>query len=438
MIIDDFMSRYEREYDYYQESARLCWQRCDIGLIQEGIRAIVTFRVKKPTRLTKKIEQRHPEKRYKCIEDIYNDIVDLAGVRIALYFPGDRSEVHKFLHQQFEIEKVKEKFPPKKNDYYEKRFSGYQATHYHVRLRESYLTEEQKRFSKVCIEVQVASVLMHAWSEVEHDLIYKPLSGELSEDEHAILDEINGLALAGEIALERLQKAVKRRVGKSENRFNNQYELTVYLKDHLQERIQDSPMVIGRADILFRFLQLVDLDRPGKLDKFISELNTTDNQNTISGQIVELILASNPELRKQYEQAKQEVDTRRLNQVSLKFLSQWMALETILRFIAQVKGLKKWMTITPSANTFIQLGLFEENEQILSLIEIIRLARNQLVHGLEVPNSDFFNSASGTIEYIIRNLSDEASEDTRNLISSSKETQTAIARLLKEHFNTQE
>ena len=56
---------------------------------------------------------------------------------------------------------------------------------------------------------------MHAWSEVEHDLAYKPFSGELSEDEHAILDEINGLVLAGEIALERLQKAVKRRVGRT-------------------------------------------------------------------------------------------------------------------------------------------------------------------------------------------------------------------------------
>ena len=47
---------------------------------------------------------------------------------------------------------------------------------------------------------------MHAWSEVEHDLVYKPLAGDLSEEELAILDEINGLVLTGEIALERLQK----------------------------------------------------------------------------------------------------------------------------------------------------------------------------------------------------------------------------------------
>ena len=42
---------------------------------------------------------------------------------------------------------------------------------------------------------------MHAWSEVEHDLVYKPLQGTLSDEELAILDELNGLVLAGEIAL---------------------------------------------------------------------------------------------------------------------------------------------------------------------------------------------------------------------------------------------
>src|SRR5450755_3760331 len=41
-----------------------------------------------------------------------------------------------------------------------------------------------------------------------HFQAYKPARGKLSEDEYAILDEINGLVLAGEIALERLQRAM--------------------------------------------------------------------------------------------------------------------------------------------------------------------------------------------------------------------------------------
>ncbi len=283
MLIDDFMSRYEREHDYYQEAARLCWQRCEAGLRQEGIRAIVTFRVKNPSRLKEKLVKRQPKQNYTCLDDIYKDIVDFAGVRIALYFPGDNKEVEKFIYSAFNVDNVKGEFPLKKPA--NKRFSGYKATHYHVRLREGDFIDHEKRYAKARIEIQVASVLMHAWSEVEHDLAYKPLSGKLSEDEYAILDELNGLVLAGEIALERLQRAVKRRVGESGNQFNNQYELAAYLYDHLQEGLQRSSIVMGRADVLFRFLQLTGLNRSEELSKFITDLDPYDEQRTISNQI---------------------------------------------------------------------------------------------------------------------------------------------------------
>jgi hypothetical protein len=91
--------------------------------------------------------------------------------------------------------------------------------------------------------------------------------------------------LAGEIALERLQRAVKRRVGKSGNQFNNQYDLAAYLYDHLQEGVQRSSIVMGRADVLFRFLQLTGLNRSEELAKFITDLDPYDEQRTISNQI---------------------------------------------------------------------------------------------------------------------------------------------------------
>lgn len=70
-----------------------------------------------------------------------------------------------------------------------------------MQLRDVSLSEAQKRYAEARVEIQVASVVMHAWAEVEHDLVYKPLAGELSQDEYAILDELNGLVMAGEIAL---------------------------------------------------------------------------------------------------------------------------------------------------------------------------------------------------------------------------------------------
>jgi ppGpp synthetase/RelA/SpoT-type nucleotidyltranferase len=70
---------------------------------------------------------------------------------------------------------------------------------------------------------------MHAWAEVEHDLVYKPQEGELSGEELSILDELNGLVIAGEIALERLQRSGEARVAAADRRFENHYELAAHL-----------------------------------------------------------------------------------------------------------------------------------------------------------------------------------------------------------------
>ena len=309
--------------------------------------------------MKEKLEKRQPEKNYTCFDDIDKDIVDFAGVRIALYFPGDQKEVEKFIRSAFDVDNVKEDFPLKIPA--NKRFSGYKAKHYHVRLRGGDFIDHQKRYAKVLIEIQVASVLMHAWSEVEHDLAYKPFSGELSEDEYAILDELNGLVLAGEIALERLQRAVKRRVGITGNQFNNQYELAAYLYDHLQEGVQRSSIIMGRADVLFRFLQLTSLNRAEVLNKFITDLNPYDEQRTISNQIIDRIIDDFPnqeEMYKKHERAKKDVDAHIANQASMKFISLWIDLETITRLLTQKlnyllpANLRQGNVWQPSASTF--------------------------------------------------------------------------------------
>lgn len=237
-LIDDFLSQYLREVDYYNRAAQICAQQCEAVLEQNGVRAIVTYRAKRADRLKGKLQNRNKKKRYKTFDDIYDDIPDLAGVRIAIYFPDDRNEVDKLIHANFNDVKSK-KFPEKKRaikkskSTYEKRFSGYWANHYRVHLKVDDPSDEKVRYTEARIEIQVASVLMHAWAEVEHDLLYKPLSGKPSEGERAILDELNGIVLAGEIALERLQNAVKVRLDVEEQQFTNHYELAAYIYDKL-------------------------------------------------------------------------------------------------------------------------------------------------------------------------------------------------------------
>src|SRR5262249_19306967 len=85
-LVDEFIARYKKEYDFYDQAARLISQLLERNLQSAGIRAIVTLRAKSPSRLEAKVHKRSTEKNYKTIDDIYKDIVDLAGVRAALYF----------------------------------------------------------------------------------------------------------------------------------------------------------------------------------------------------------------------------------------------------------------------------------------------------------------------------------------------------------------
>src|SRR5436309_10122629 len=96
-LIEDFIARYRKEYDFYDQAARLVAQTLEANLQAAGIRSMVTSRAKALGRLEDKCRQRAPLKNYMNVADIYSDIVDLAGTRVALYFPAERDQVDKLI-----------------------------------------------------------------------------------------------------------------------------------------------------------------------------------------------------------------------------------------------------------------------------------------------------------------------------------------------------
>lgn len=213
-LINQFIENYKKKINFYETAGRIAAEMLEDALRSSGIRAMVTSRAKSPSRLKIKVTQRNEKREtpYKNMSEIYADIADLSGVRVSLYFPGDRAKADRVINNLFTVAETK-KFPVQsKQPSYNKRFSGYWATHYRASMKEDSLDKSRIKYAPVRLEIQVASVLMHAWSEVEHDLVYKPLQGTLSDEELAILDELNGLVLSGEIALERLQAAGNERI----------------------------------------------------------------------------------------------------------------------------------------------------------------------------------------------------------------------------------
>lgn len=326
------------------------------------------------------------------------------------------------------------KFPEKGNQIspYSKRFNGYYATHYRVLLKEDKLNESEKRYKTAQIEIQIASVLMHAWSEVEHDLAYKPFSGQLSDGEYAILDELNGLVLSGEIALERLQTAVKERVSKQSVGFSNHYELSAFLYDSIKGKFPDTSIepIMGRADVLWEFLKSSNLNHPIKIKKYVTELDYNTKKRPITEQIIDRMLADNSQLYRVYKkilnsidkrnpysssEEKMEIDTP-TNPIGF-FISCWSFFETTLMEIAHKKGIKDRFYFTPSQLSHLRVI----PEEIIAHVNSIRQIRNTIVHHnheIDISKHDLVSHGKTLIE-ILRNIARESTdEDISSIVNT--------------------
>jgi ppGpp synthetase/RelA/SpoT-type nucleotidyltranferase len=423
-LIEQFISRYRKEYDFYDQAARLAAQLLERRLQSAGIRAIVTARAKSPNRLEEKVRQRNSSKHYKLVDDIYHDIVDLAGVRVALYFPGERDQVGKIVTQLFVQDEIPKSFPESSKPVtYKNRFSGYWATHYRVRHREPSLSDAQKRYVEARIEIQVASVLMHAWAEVNHDLVYKPVQGDLSEDEYAILDELNGMVIAGEIALERLQRAGENRVAVTDRVFSSHYELASFLLDQAGEILNkpDPEALLGRVSVLYQLLTEAGKATPGAILPYLTSITKDFESRPLADQIIDAVLVEQPKYYERYAKLRIQdssegastadtKDAKRTHVAMGQFLSSWIKLEHEIDRRVREK-LPNSSGAFPSVTMVRHLGLFEP--EISKKFEEMRRFRNLLVHGREIPSVAAIEAATQSLNSLLEQLSPPTADKSR-------------------------
>lgn len=404
-MIEDFIARYTKEYDFYSQAARLAEEMLQANLQAAGIRSIVTSRAKSIVRLEAKCRQR-AERRggYETIDEIFEDIVDLAGVRVALYFPAESEQVDGIITRLFQLVENKKVFPDPDRKRTGKRFAGYKAVHYRIHLREQDLSGPEKRYASARVEVQVASVLMHAWAEVDHDLVYKPLAGELSEEEHAILDQLNGLVMAGEISLERLQKSGEARVAVNDRKIANHYDLAVHLLGRAPE-ITGRPIGesgLGRVDLLFNFLTKLGIDTPGQLAPYIAALHGDVEVRPLAEQIIDTLLTEDADRYAVYNlighpgPLKTVEDSKEADRQFGAFINRWIGLEMLITRLTAEKGIDGPFYL--NSRRLAELNLL--NDDMLNEFDRLRRLRNNLIHGREYVTSADLSAAAQRIEAI--------------------------------------
>ena len=351
-VVETFLERYDREVDFFSAACRICATMCEDALKSAQIRSIVTWRAKRPAGLREKLEKRARKREeqgqpYSSDAEIYADIVDLAGVRIALYFPGDRDRVRQLVEERLILAAPAREFPHESSSpspTYTRTFPGYKATHLRVVLREESLSPGEKRYAKAHIEIQVASVLMHAWAEVEHDLVYKPENGTISNEEHLILDELNGLVLAGELALQRLQAAVEQRGAAARSEFKNHHELAAFILKRSGTDATSLPdLLVGRMDVLFRILVAARKCTPDGVLPYIDNLQLESHEVSLAQQVIGRVLTNHPELESMAQDLGAAAEEQRVAESSHatlgRFMLAWVEFEQAIGRLSRLRGL---------------------------------------------------------------------------------------------------
>lgn len=218
------------------------------GLLERALRLndvgfhSIDYRVKSEQSAQQKLRTKRD--RYRKVSDLH----DLLGIRIITYFPDEVDRAAEIISAEFDLNS--EDSVDKRSTLEPDRF-GYLSLHYVLKLSKAReALPEYAAFRGIQFELQIRSILQHAWAEIEHDLGYKHSAGVPSEVRRRF-SRLAGLLEIADDEFRRLRD-----------------DLKAY-GDEIQKKSGSafSALEINQAT-LFEFIQRSDLVR--ELDTFIA------------------------------------------------------------------------------------------------------------------------------------------------------------------------
>lgn len=160
---EDFQSRYQYLAPLYARLGVSLVAAIETFLQQSEISIVdITHRIKSAESAAEKSNRKNYSNPIVQIED-------WCGIRIICYYSSDVEKICKILREEFDIigeENTENRLKPQE--------FGYRSTHLIVSIKDSWLQAPQYRgLHKMKAEVQIRTILMHAWAEIEHKLAYK-------------------------------------------------------------------------------------------------------------------------------------------------------------------------------------------------------------------------------------------------------------------------
>jgi len=126
----------------------------------------ITWREKDPKSLHEKIMREG-----KSYDTPLEEVTDLAGVRIITYIASDVDKILPLIKKEFIIDQDNSIDKRKNTD---PSVFGYASVHLIVELSKVRASlPEYEAFKGLKCEIQVRTILQHAWAEIEHEVVYK-------------------------------------------------------------------------------------------------------------------------------------------------------------------------------------------------------------------------------------------------------------------------
>ena len=294
-VIDAFINTYERglylAYDKLSEKTKqiivseLEGHGIDHEIFDRGKKGSAGAGGAKAVESVRQTILRRQNKRgedFETPEQIISEMHDLAGLRIAVYYPNDLTKVERMITDRFIEEKAAQDWPDPEFGPFsypkldagsarrQSRFPGYYAQHYRVRLKEGDVGSQSALGGRV-VEIQVMTLLMHAWSKMHYKLVYKPRPGipSADEDDERLLDISNGIIIAGEQILRQIQINLDKKIEASRQPFSDQHDFFRHMGQKWGDHFGDSRSHHVWKKMAYEALVPAQYDTPDKLDRLM-------------------------------------------------------------------------------------------------------------------------------------------------------------------------
>ncbi len=208
--IENWISEYESKYSLYESFCSKISNLLNDLAKSHGIKIhLVESRAKTLDSFSEKIQRRGKKYNYPLKE-----LTDLAGIRIIVFYDKDIDKICDILNNEFDIDT---KNSVDKRELLSHDKFGYNSVHKVISLDSNRIKlTEWKKYRDLKAEIQVRTVLQHAWSVISHALEYKN-ELEVPKLSRRKLSRLSGLLELADEQFEELRKSQLKEIEESKN-----------------------------------------------------------------------------------------------------------------------------------------------------------------------------------------------------------------------------